>query len=211
MHDWRLEFAAIAIAHALAVAGPGPDFALVLRQSLAHGRSAALMSAVGIGCGTLLHVAVSLLGFAFVVRNSPAVFAILKYAGAAYLCWLGWQALKSGRGGASVDARDPIRATPRIVADWWRGFLTNALNPKATLFFLALFSVVISPLTPKFVQVGYGLWMALVTIMWFACVALLLTRPEVRRAYFRMKVWVDRLTGVVFIGFAVTLIVARSP
>lgn len=204
MSDGLVEFSAVVIAHLLAVASPGPDFALVLRQSLVEGRTVAAATAVGIGCGILVHVTYSLLGVALLLRSSPMLFTVVQWAGAGYLAWLGWQALRSrsfGEQGRTTSVCDSV--TWR--GAWLRGFLTNLLNPKATLFFLALFTVVVSPATPKAVQVFYGLWMAVATMAWFGAVAWVFTRPAVRAAYFRLGVWVDRLMGVVLLGFAINL------
>ena len=82
METYLVEFGSVALAHALAVASPGPDFTLVLRQSLLHGRATAVASAVGIGTGILVHVSYSLLGVGALVRHQPAIFTALKIAGA---------------------------------------------------------------------------------------------------------------------------------
>jgi len=89
------------------------------------------------------------------------------------------------------------------------GFLTNALNPKATLFFLALFPVAVSPTTPKLVQIGYGLWLIVATMAWFCFVSLVFTRTEVRQRFFRHGHWIDRILGVIFLGFALSLLLAE--
>lgn len=87
-----IEFGAIALAHGLAVASPGPDFALIVRQSLRYGRATAVRSALGIGCGVAVHAGYSVWGLGVLVRDSPAAFALLKIAGAAYLAWMGVRA-----------------------------------------------------------------------------------------------------------------------
>ena len=97
---------------------------------------------------------------------------------------------------------------PSTRAAWTTGFLTNALNPKATLFFVALFPVVVNPATPRSVQVGYGLWMALATAAWFSLVSFVFTQPATRRAFLRWSHWIDRALGVVFLGFAAGLALA---
>ncbi len=205
MNAWWLEFGSVALAHALAVASPGPDFALVLRQSLARGRRAAVLSAIGVGCGILVHVTYSLVGVGALVRHQPLVFAGLKYAGAGYLAWLGLQALRAKP--HATDATASVAVTPYSDRGAWsRGFLTNLLNPKATLFFIALFSLGISPETPVAMQAVYGLWMAIATGVWFSLVALLFTQTSVRAAYLRGSVWVDRALGLVFLGFALSLV-----
>lgn len=221
------EFLTIVVAHALAVASPGPDFALVLRQSLVHGRHTAIWTSLGIGAGISLHVAYSLLGIALIIRSTAWGFDLLKYLGAAYLAWLGIQALRAkprvdavagvgdtGFGGHSV-ARSTIPAAsgrPGSHAGaagersaFVLGFLTNALNPKATMFFLALFPMAVSAATPKLVQLGYGVWVILYTAAWFCLVSLVFTRRVIRNRFLRWGHWIDRACGIIFLGFAASL------
>ncbi|MEY2880279.1 MAG: hypothetical protein RLZZ15_2659, partial [Verrucomicrobiota bacterium] len=160
MHDAWIEFGQVAVAHAFAVASPGPDFAIVLRQSVTHGRRTAVWTSVGVGTAILLHVGYSLLGLGLVIRGSAGWFSALKYAGGAYLAWLGVQALRAKPRDAAAIATGAGEAMPSTRAAFATGFLTNALNPKATLFFIALFATVVSPATPRLVQAGYGAWMA---------------------------------------------------
>lgn len=212
MHDLALEFSKVALAHLLAVASPGPDFAIVLRQSLVHGRRTALWTSVGVGMAITLHVTYSLLGLGLILKNSALAFDFVKYAGAAYLAWLGWQALRTPprrvpnaneEGAALVSP-----ALPTARAAWLTGFLTNALNPKATLFFAALFVTVISADTPAAIKAGYGAWMVAATTGWFCLVSVLFTRPAVRAGFLRYGHWVDRVLGAVFIIFAISLALA---
>ena len=194
----------VAGAHLLAVASPGPDFAIVVRQSLVHGRRTAQWTSLGVGTAILLHVTYSLLGIGLLIKSSVMWFTALKYAGALYLTWLGVQALRT-RPRAADAAAAAEGGPPAAHGAFLTGFLTNALNPKVALFFLALFATVISPKTPKVVQAGYGVWMALMTMAWFCLVSVLFTRPEVRREFLRRGHWIDRTLGVVFLGFAASL------
>ncbi|MBI3886054.1 MAG: LysE family transporter [Opitutae bacterium] len=196
------EFATVAVAHALAVASPGPDFAIVLKQSLAHGRRTAVWTSVGIGCALSVHLGYCILGLGFLLARSPVALAAVKYLGAAYLAWIGVQALRAPARTGDVDLAG---GAPTDRAAWRTGFLVNLLNPKAALFFIALFSVAISPATPKRVQAGYGLWMVLSTMAWFSLVAFVFTRAEVRRRFLRHGHWIDRALGVVFLSFAAGL------
>lgn len=199
------EFTTVAVAHALAVASPGPDFAIVLKQSLAHGRRTAVWTSIGIGCGLSFHIGYCILGLGFLLAKSPAALTAVKYLGAAYLAWIGVQALRSRARTDDLNLTDDSAAVPGNPSAWSTGFLVNVLNPKAALFFIALFSVAISPATPKLVQAGYGLWMVLATIAWFSFVSFVFTRTEVRRRFLSHGHWIDRALGVVFIGFAVGL------
>ncbi len=209
MHPHWVEFSQVALAHLLAVASPGPDFALVLRQSLRHGRRTALWTSAGIGAAILVHVTYSLLGLGLLIRGSELWFNVVKYAGAAYLAWLGIQSVRARPREDGADTRDPAAAAspPPERGAFATGFLTNVLNVKATLFFLSLFVLVISPQTPKAVQAAYGLWMAVATTAWFVLVSLVFTRAEIRRRFLRHGHWIDRVLGVVFLAFAASLVV----
>ena len=209
MHDYWLEFSKVAVAHLLAVASPGPDFAIVLKQSLVHGRRTALWTSAGVGTAILLHVTYSLLGLGLLIRSSELWFNMVKYTGAAYIAWIGVQSLRakprSDDSGNAAIASAKVRDERGAFA---AGFFTNALNPKATLFFISLFVLVVSPHTPKVVQAGYGAWMAVATAAWFSLVSVMFTQADVRRRFLRCGHWIDRALGVVFLGFAVSLIVA---
>ena len=202
------EFGTVAAAHLLAVASPGPDFAIVLRQSLSRGRRAAVWTSVGIGTAISLHVTYAVLGAGLFLRGSPAALASVKVVGSLYLGWVGIQALRS-RGGSHDGAGDARLAPPQSArAAWSAGFLTNALNPKVTLFFAALLVAVISPSTPKPILVLYGLWIVVMTTAWFCGVSLLFTLEGVRTAFLRKAVWIDRALGLVFLGFSLSLLAA---
>jgi len=200
-----MEFMTVALVHLLAVASPGPDFAVVVRESVAQGRRAGSWTALGVGCGIFVHVAYSLLGIGLIVSQSIVLFNLFKWLAAAYLVDLGWRALRARP--MNLEAIDGTNAP--VARSAWRafviGFVTNGLNPKATLFFLSLFTVVISPDTPLLVQAGYGLYLAGATALWFLLVAWLFSRGRVRAGFARMGHWFDRLTGAVLIGLGARL------
>lgn len=204
--DYLTEFLTVAVVHLLAVASPGPDFAMVLRQSLVAGRKAAVWTSVGIGFGILLHVVYILLGLGLIISQSVQLFNLVKLVGAAYLLFIGWKSLRASPAAAAElqtsageDSSYSVTKALRI------GFLTNALNPKATLFFLSLFSVVINPATPLSVQAGYGLYMALATGVWFCALSLMLTQPRVRQGFTRFGHWSERLMGAALIALGIRL------
>ena len=199
------EFLTVALIHLLAVASPGPDFAVVIRESVANGRRAGVFTALGVGSGILVHVTYSLLGIGLIVSQSIVLFNLLKWLAAAYLLFIGIKALRAqpAAAGAVVTASDSADRSRR--GAFVTGFVTNGLNPKATLFFLSLFTVVINPHTPLPVQAGYGLYLALATGTWFCLVAWLFSQARVREAFARMGHWFDRLMGAVLVGIGVKL------
>lgn len=210
MHGYWPQFVKIAIAHLLAVASPGPDFAMVVRQSLIHGRRAAVWTSVGIGTAILVHVSYALLGIGILLKTYPVAFEVMKFVGAGYLAWIGIKGVMSrprrevseSPFGLPGKARP---AEPAPCAAWTTGFLTNVFNPKATLFFVAIFATIVDPRTPKVIQGAYGLWMSATTMAWFIAVSFLFTRERVRAAFIRGGYWIDRAMGCVLLALAAAL------
>jgi RhtB (resistance to homoserine/threonine) family protein len=213
------EFLSLALIHFLLVMAPGADFAIAVRQSVRHGRRAGVFTALGFGAGTALHVAYTLLGVSALLQTTPWLLEVVKWLGGAYLMYLGLVFLRSRPAaqeavdaamdemavGNQVAALNPTG--PSLRQSFWIGFLTNATNPKATLFFLAMFTTLVSPTTPLPVQMLYGLWMCLAIAAWFSFVAFVFTRALVRQRFVRSGHWFERAMGLVLLGFAVRLLV----
>ncbi|MBI2382673.1 MAG: LysE family transporter [Gammaproteobacteria bacterium] len=195
--EWAI-FGTVALAHLLGVASPGPDFAMIVRQSLAYGRAAGVWTAAGIGSGILFHVAYGLFGLAWLTRQYPASLTLIGVAGAAFLVWMGAQALR-----AQPQPENCERLPPAQPGDWKRfygiGVLTNVLNPKATLFFVALFTAVVTGPTGTAMKLVLGLWLPLTTFAWFAFVALMLSNEALRRKLRHWAHWIDRAMGAVLL------------
>ncbi|PAU53146.1 lysine transporter LysE [Pseudomonas sp. PIC25] len=199
------EFLTVALIHLLAVASPGPDFAIVVRESVAHGRRAGVWTALGVGTGIFVHVAYSLLGIGLIVSQSIVLFNALKWVAAAYLLYIGIKALRArpaDPAAAELQAGEAVRS---FRGAFVTGFVTNGLNPKATLFFLSLFTVVIDPHTPLAIQGGYGVYLAGATALWFCMVAWLFSQQRVRAGFACLGHWFDRMMGAVLIGLGVKL------
>ena len=202
MQDW---LTVIAIT-TLAVISPGPDFAMVCRNSVSISRRAGLLTALGIGGGVLLHVAYTLGGIGLLLHQSPGVFNAVRLAGAAWLVWLGFGMLRSAPGAPA----DPPQLTSDLAA-LRRGFLTNALNPKTTVFILSLFLQVTGPDTPFSRQIGFGLFISAAHVLWFGLVALLLSAPGIQTRLLGARVWIDRIFGLLLIGFGLLLGLSAAP
>ncbi|MDN4501462.1 LysE family transporter [Alteromonadaceae bacterium BrNp21-10] len=205
---YRFEFLSIALVHLIAVASPGPDFAIVLKHSISYGRRVAIITSIGVGVAILLHVAYSLFGLGLLIKTTPWVFNVLSYAAAAYLAWIGCQGLR-----AKPSDNQPINQQQEnhLMSDkraFVTGFLTNGLNPKATLFFLSLFTVVISVQTPNSVKAFYGAYLALATALWFCLLSYLFSATKARRFIAKHAHWFDRVMGVVLILLALKLVVS---
>lgn len=189
----------------LAVMSPGPDFAMVTRNSLLRSRRAGVLTALGIGAGVLVHMSYTILGVGILIQQSIRLFTALKLVGAAYLAWLGIKMLRTK---PTIDAPS---APPVVLSDaaaLRTGFLTNALNPKTTIFVVSLFMQVVRPSTPLATQLSYGAFIAAAHILWFALVAMVFSTGRVREHILAVRHWIDRLFGTLLVGFA--LVLARS-
>jgi RhtB (resistance to homoserine/threonine) family protein len=187
------------------IVAPGADFALVLRQCVVHGRRTAIITSVGIGMSLLFHIAYTILGIGLIVSKSLFLFGLLKWAGAAYLIYLG---TKSWREPAFRMNEETCLVHADAPSGWkafGMGFITNALNPKPVLFFLSLFSVLVSPHTQALVQFSYGLGMASALIAWFVMVSFVFTSRVVRERFLKMGRVFNKVTGALFIALGVRL------
>ncbi len=204
-----LEFAALMLAFGINAVIPGADFAMVLRQAIAHDRRAALFTSAGIATSILVHGSYTLLGIGVIVGQSLLVFNIIKWVGAAYLVWLAISALRSPA--PKPPAEGDLGAAKRgDFAAFALGFLTNLLNPKAVLFFLALFTTLVSAHTGGDIKVIYVLCMSIMLFAWFALVSVFFTTASVRQGFFRFGRWFNRVTGITFILLAVRVALAQQ-
>lgn len=202
------EFLTIALIHFVAVASPGPDFAIVVRHSVSFGRRAAMYTSIGIGLGILIHVTYSIVGLSVLIKTTPWLYSAISYLAAVYLVYLAVGALKSGPPKAVAEGtQSPVApATMTAKKALWIGFLTNGLNPKATLFFLSLFTAFIDVNTPMSVKLGYGIYLAVATGAWFCFLSYLLSTSKVAQLIGSKGYWLDRTMGVLLIGLALKLV-----
>ncbi len=210
--DPTLTTAYILVATALAVA-PGPDVLFVVANGMQHRAKGAIASALGIGTGSVLHALAAALGISAIVAASPTAFDALRYAGAAYLAFLGAQALKSCWNHSKN--LDPDQTVVEISA--WnvfrRGLITNVLNPKVIVFYLALL--------PQFVNVelgNVGLQIFLlgcihnaIGITFLVGIGLAAGKASGWLARTSFGKWMDGIAGVFFIGLAVRLLISGKP
>ncbi|MGB3308564.1 MAG: LysE family transporter [Nodosilinea sp.] len=193
----------------VAVVTPGPDFALTLRNSLAYSRRAGIFTAIGVGAGNLVHATYSLVGIGAVISKSILLFNVLKWVGAAYLIYLGIKSLRAKRVAIASNSIEQQRDIGRWAA-FRIGFLGNLLNPKATLFFLALFTQIIQPATPMVAQAVYGATVAAVALVWFAVVAVVISQQTFKRRVLATAHWLERLTGAALIALGLRLAFAET-
>lgn len=203
------QFFGFLLAASVITVAPGPDNMMVLSIGMAKGRLPGIAFGLGCALGCLSHTLLAVLGVSALIAASPEAFTALKVCGGLYLVWLGVNALRSA-GGASVGKASNDRQSPRKL--FLKGIVANAINPKVILFFLSFL--------PQFVVPGHGsvaaqmAWLGIIFTMQAAVIFGLLgyfsgtvgqwinTRPRLGTA-------MDRLTGVIFVGLGLRLIVSR--
>jgi RhtB (resistance to homoserine/threonine) family protein len=191
--------------HLLAAMSPGPDFILVSQQTLTNGKKAGFLASIGIALGLSVHILYSSFGLSTIIANSKTAYFTIKILGGSYLIYLGVQGIRS-----KAKNRKSITKSPQdthnkslIVT----GFFCNALNPKAPVYFVSLFTVILSPSMPLYELAIYGVWIMLIQFLWFSTVVGFLSRPAINTQFQKLGHWVDRLFGgaMVLIGIKVLL------
>ena len=201
-------FLTVALLHLFAVASPGPDFVLVSRQSFRHGRMVAIWTSAGIAIGILFHVAVSLTGLSLLLQNQPDFFWYLKLAAALYIGYLGLTSLIS-KGPINLKNYSTDEEG-RYLKSISTGFLTNVLNPKAFIFFITVFTLVINEDTGVVIKGLLGIYMSMATFIWFTFISILLTNQKATEKFEKAILWLERITGLFLLILAIHIMFQES-
>lgn len=204
-HYWLFIATAIVL-----ILTPGQDTFFILGRSLAGGRAAGVAAALGVSAGTVVHTILAALGLSALLATSPYAFMAVKFAGAAYLLYIGIKALLTRS--AQAPGADATANGGRWPA-FRQGVITNLLNPKVALFFLALM--------PQFIDAGsttkvgaflaLGLSFVMLGVIW--CCVLAIAAAKLRGAFLRrpsIATWLNRVAGAMFIGLGIKLATARQ-
>ncbi|MDZ8118196.1 LysE family translocator [Pontiella agarivorans] len=200
-----LAFSAASLLLAIA---PGPDNIFVLTQSAVHGKSAGIVTTLGLLTGVLVHTCAVALGIAAVFQASETAFAILKGIGAAYLLYLAWQAFRAEGQAIPGDGDGRIQLRRLYV----RGIIMNVTNPKVLIFFLAFLPQFVDPergsMLLQFLQLG-GLFILSGSVVFFAISMLAGTLGQWLSRSPRAQAVLHKIAGVVFTGLAISILVAH--
>ena len=199
----------VTLIHLLAVISPGPDFIVAVRNSLTYSRKTGIWTAVGFGGGIAVHIFYCLAGLAILISKSILLFNVIKFLGAAYLIYIGIKSFFSKS--AKIEFAESVKKediTPFAAVKI--GFLTNVLNPKATLFFLSLFTLVISPQTPKPIMILMGSIMVINTILWFSLVSIFLSQKRIRATFEKYQGVFNKSLGGLLIALGVKVALTRK-
>lgn len=196
-----ISFFTITLIILLAAISPGPDFFLVVKNALQHDRKAGIFTALGVASSLLVHSSYCIVGLGIIISTSVLAFDIVKYVGAAYLMYLGVKCLLAKRG--HVDYSSLKHATAKVNHQqvFLEGFFCNLLNPKAILFMLAFFTLIVKPGTPWVEQIAYGIEISLIHAIWFSILAIMITHKHVKARLDAIQYYIIKVMGVVLIAF----------
>ncbi len=186
---------------------PGADFVMVTRTSISNGRLAGLYMSLGMSLSVCIHASYSIAGLAIVIANSAWLFSAIKYLGATYLIYLAWQLLTTREAVYRDKNNSTTQMLPFIALRM--GFTCNILNPKTSIFFLSIFTQVVSIDTPLIMQVSYGAIIVLAHFIWYSGVTLLLSHPNILPRFNQQKHKIDKIAGVVLMIIAINLILVN--
>jgi RhtB (resistance to homoserine/threonine) family protein len=193
------------LSHLLAVISPGPDFVMALKNSLTYSRKTGIYTAIGFGIGIGVHILYSFAGLAILISQSEGLFNIIKYLGAAYLFYIGIKSIleKSNKislgNTAHIQDITPLKAISM-------GFLTNVLNPKASLFFLSLFTYILQSHPNSVTLIIISALLMINTALWFSLVAIFFNISYIQKKYNQYQNLIGKVLGIFLIGIAFLLV-----
>lgn len=196
---------------ALLTVTPGADMALLAAKVLRHGPRAAMVASAGILLGLFVHATASAVGLSALLAQSATAFTIVKWAGAAYLAYLGIQALRSAGRGPAPGPAEPAAARVDERRHFLHGLLSNVLNPKVALFYLLVVPQFIPAGAPVFeASMGLALMHIAMGVVWLPVYVLLVTRLVARAKDSRLGTWLERATGGAMIALGARLALQRG-
>ena len=199
--------ATIGFIHLVALISPGPDFVVACRNTLLYSRAIGIYTAIGFGLGILVHISYAVFGLSWLIANNAFILAIIQYMGAVYLINIGVQSLRDFESKVESNTTASLHSIAAVKAVRM-GFITNVLNPKATLFFLSLFSTMLTPAVSNASLIILSILLVGSTMLWFSLVALLISHPRFTAVLNRYEKTVQQFFGVLLIGIGSFIVFA---
>ena len=199
-----MEFALLASAHFLALLSPGPDFFLIMQASLRLPLRYGFAICAGIALANGAYLFIALIGFE-VVRESGWIFSLLKYLGAVYLLFLGVMLLRHPRQTFDTQTDNSFMQTRCIWYQFFIGFMSAILNPKNMIFYLSLFTAMVSTDTTLYIRIFYAIWMMLVVFFWDCFVVITIGRETIKKRLGYSIYYIEKLSGAALALFGIFL------
>ncbi|MCA0404008.1 MAG: LysE family transporter [Proteobacteria bacterium] len=198
------EFFSISLLIILAAISPGPDFALVTKNSLLYSRRAGIYTALGVSLSLVIHAIYCILGLALIISQSLLAFSVIKYLGASYLIYIGIKGLLAKQEAAKLD-NSQERASISSWQAFNQGLLCNLLNPKAIMFLLAFFTLIVKPGHSLWFEMAYGFEIAAIHMLWFSGLSMIMTHKTVKKNLNRIQFYIVKAMGAVLVAFGIRI------
>lgn len=206
-------FSLFAISVFLLSITPGPDMAYVVGQSIANGRRAGVISAAGVALGSCTHALASVIGLTALIAASPFLFTVVKYAGAAYLVYLGISLIRNSFKKKQAGGEQPeIKKSTQLHELLSKGFITTLTNPKVLLFFISFFPQFVAPGSEHYTASLLVLGVAYAVVAFLTDATFAILAGSAAGAFTRneaLQKVLDRVVGAVFIGLGIRLALVR--
>lgn len=200
MNNW-LEYLALTL---FIVISPGVDFALITKRTLSAGKGDGIKMAIGLTSGALIHTLAAAFGLSIILMKSALAFEVIKYLGAFYLIYLGISSFMNKK---KQQNQDGIYVTPVQKSAFKQGLISNTLNPKVAIFFLTFLPQFVDPqVNASFQFIILGVGYALLSILWFMTIVFFLGYVRKWLMSSKVQATIDRITGLVLIGFGTKLL-----
>jgi len=192
--------------HFIATVSPGPEFMLISKEALTNGRRAGFITLAGTLAGLSIHILYSAFGLAALIAQSPTALLTIQWLGGSYLIYLGINGLRSKPSKGAVDTNG-ISSTGSNAQRFKAGFICDLLNPKVPIYYVALFTFLLSPDMPAAELAIYGVWIMVIHSSWFTVVVLLLSAPAINKKFREVSHWIDRVLGGAMMAIGIKVIV----
>lgn len=198
-------FLTFASVHLLSVLSPGPDFALVVRNSVTRSRKVGLYCVLGLASGVVLHSTYCILGLGTLIAEVPAALNVVRAIGATYLAYLGVKSLLAKKHATAIEGGHHRPDIPFKEA-YTQGLLCNITNPNAAMFYISMYAVLLPQNPPTGLKLALASWFVFVSLVWFSFVSFALTSRHAQRVFSQYAHWIERFTGLFLLGLASALV-----
>ncbi|MDP8171109.1 LysE family transporter [Pasteurella skyensis] len=204
---WEI-FLTVVVAHFVALLSPGPDFVLIVKSAIKYGGKKSVGVAAGIAFANGMYIFLCLIGVGAILASSATLLIIMKILGGLFLIYLAIQALcarKSDYQSLALRDTKQIKVQTTWAREFVTGFMSGILNPKNLLFYLSLFTIVLTENVNMTFRIGLGIWMTSLVFIWNVLIIYTLSVPKVRNQFTRFSYYIDKVTGTILglIGFSI--------
>ncbi|RUM36922.1 MAG: LysE family translocator [Desulfobulbus sp.] len=199
-----MEFLLIASAHFVALLSPGPDFFLILQTSLRMPLKYAFAVCCGIAAANGLYLFFAVTGLE-AIREMNTLMEALKYLGGGYLVYIGILLLKAPARPIDERGQTSFIRSRHLGKQFMIGFMSAILNPKNAVFYLSLFTAMVSPHTPLLQRAAYGVWMTAMVLVWDTFLAAVLSGKRIRNSLSSWVFYLEKTAGIILCFFGIMM------